>query len=197
MKLVKTEFLFRSGGFEESETCLVIQKEIEDAIFSIVWPPGNDSFVINPSKHGNGVKPIKLAFLQHLQTLGWQTETRLDIARAGNPGPIDAVRKIAHHYFAVEWETGNISSSHRALNKMLLGLIRDTLLGGMLVLPSRNLYPYLTDRVGNYDELMPYFDVWRNIPCSMGVLGVVVVEQDAISAQVPLIAKGTDGRELR
>jgi len=36
-------------------------------------------------------------------------------------------------------------------------------LGTALVLPSRKLYPYLTDRIGNYEELEPYFDVWRAV----------------------------------
>jgi hypothetical protein len=40
-----------------------------------------------------------------------------------SPGPIDAVLTEKQGDFAFEWETGNISSSHRALNKIALGLI--------------------------------------------------------------------------
>ena len=64
------------------------------------------------------------------------------------------------------------------------------------VVPTRNLYKYLTDRVGNIDEIDPYFDLWRCVPCSEGVLEVVVVEHDAESLDVPRISKGTDGRAL-
>ena len=40
------------------------------------------------------------------------------------PGKIDAVKNLPDgRYFAFEWETGNISSSHRALNKMAIGLL--------------------------------------------------------------------------
>jgi hypothetical protein len=36
-----------------------------------------------------------------------------------------------------------ISSSHRALNKMVMGILNGTLIGGALVLPTRELYNYL------------------------------------------------------
>ena len=94
------------------------------------------------------------------------------------------------------WETGNISSSHRAVNKLVLGLLREVFLGTALVLPSRKLYPYLTDRIGNYEELEPYFDVWRAINLNEGFLAIFVVEHDAIDSNIPTIAKATDGRAL-
>jgi hypothetical protein len=39
-----------------------------------------------------------------------------------NPGNYDAVFETDHGLVAVECETGNISSSHRFLNKMAMGL---------------------------------------------------------------------------
>ena len=33
--------------------------------------------------------------------------------------------------------------------------------GGVLIVPSRAMYRYLTDRVGNVKELEPYYDLWR------------------------------------
>jgi hypothetical protein len=96
----------------------------------------------------------------------------------------------------MEWETGNISSSHRALNKMALGLLKEVITAGVLVVPSRLLYPYLTDRIGNFAELVPYLDLWKSIPCKTGVLEIVVIEHDATSIQVPRIPKGTSGRAL-
>jgi hypothetical protein len=100
-------------------------------------------------------------------------------------------------FFAVEWETGNISSSHRALNKMAVGLIEKVIEGGILILPSRDMYYFLTDRVGNFSELEPYFPVWKNLNISEGVLAIIEIEHDAISMEVSPIKKGTDGRALR
>jgi hypothetical protein len=64
------------------------------------------------------------------------------------------------------------------------------------VISIRIIYPYLTDRIGNYEELEPYFDVWRAVQIQEGFLAVFVVEHDAVDSSVPTIAKGTDGRAL-
>ena len=114
------------------------------------------------------------------------------------PGPIDATLPIGDKFFAVEWETGNISSSHRAINKMVTGILSGQLISGILILPSREMYFYLTDRVGNFRELEPYFDVWKqaNYNINEGYLGVIEIEHDDVSNNVPKIAKGTDGRAL-
>ena len=98
---------------------------------------------------------------------------------------------------AFEWETGNISSSHRSMNKMCLGLLTQKIIGGFLVVPSKKLYPYLTDRIGNFPELEPYLPLWKSIPCDEGILEIIVIEQDAESFDVPRIPKGTDGRAIK
>ena len=202
MKIVKTEFLIKAGSFPHSAEWRNIEKDIHHAIKSIVWPPGKRSFTIFPQSgkkrgQGNGVKPIKDAFCKKLREKGWNLETHLPIATRKHPGPIDATKKlIGDKFFAAEWETGNISSSHRALNKMAIGLIKRILKGGILVLPTRRLYSYLTDRIGNLEELEPYFDLWRSISCDDGILAVIAVEHDGISKKVPRIMKGTDGRAL-
>lgn len=64
------------------------------------------------------------------------------------------------------------------------------------MLPSRKLYVYLTDRIGNIQEIKPYFALWRSVPIRNGILEIVVIEQDAVSKDVPRIPKGTDGRAL-
>jgi hypothetical protein len=97
----------------------------------------------------------------------------------------------------VEWETGNISSSHRALNKMCLGILKGVLIGGVLILPTRKMYGYLTDRVGNFSEIEPYFPFWRHLQFPEGILAVIAIEHDAVSLDVPRIPKGTDGRALQ
>ena len=145
---------------------------------------------------GNGVKPIKLGLMGELKEQGWKLEEPLDIAILKKPGKLDAVLYTDYGPVALEWETGNISSSHRALNKIALGLLKGVLACGILVVPSRELYKYLTDRIGNMAELEPYFDLWRSIPCEQGVLEIVAIEHDATSMDVPRILKGTSGRAL-
>jgi Restriction endonuclease BamHI len=202
MKIVKTEYLIQAGSFPRSTEWGTLHNDIQQAIKAIVWPPKKRLFTIFPESgkkrgKGNGVKPIKDAFCLKLKQKGWNLETRLTIAKRKNPGPIDATKELSNgQFFAAEWETGNISSTHRALNKMALGIKRGILKGGVLVLPTRNLYSYLTDRVGNFEEIEPYFDLWRSIRCEDGILAVIAVEHDATSNKVPRIKKGTDGRAL-
>jgi len=132
-----------------------------------------------------------------LKRQGWKLEEPLGIAILRKPGKLDAVLYTKFGPVALEWETGNISSSHRALNKMALGLMKGVLAAGILVVPSRELYKYLTDRVGNMGEVEPYLELWRRIPCQRGVLEIVAIEHDAISTKVPRIPKGTSGRALQ
>ena len=127
---------------------------------------------------------------------GWDLETPVDIATVKRPGPIDATYKIENKLFAVEWETGNLSSSHRAVNKMALGILKGLLIGGILILPTREFYQYLTDRVGNFKELEPYFPMWKALVCDEGFLAIIAVEHDDASTDVPRIPKGTNGRHL-
>lgn len=196
MKIVREISLISIGSFEESSDWSIIRAEIREAISSIVHPPGASNFTINPVRHGNGVKPIKKACTIALKDrFGWGLETQINYATR-SPGKVDATKVLDRHLFALEWETGNISSSHRAVNKMVLGLLRGVFLGTVLVLPSRKLYPYLTDRIGNYEELEPYFDVWRAVRIEEGFLAIFVIEHDLIDSTVPTITKGTDGRAL-
>jgi hypothetical protein len=196
MKIVREVSLLSVGNFEESSDWSIIRAEIREAISLIVYPPGTSSFTINPTKHGNGVKPIKEAGAIALRDrFGWRLETSINYATR-SPGKVDATKVLDNHLFALEWETGNISSSHRAVNKMVLGLLRRVFLGAVLILPSRKLYPYLTDRIGNYEELEPYFDVWRAVRLEEGFLAIFAIEHDGLDPNVPTITKGTDGRAL-
>jgi len=120
----------------------------------------------------------------------------VQIGAGRGAGRIDAIKRVPQGIFALEWETGNISSSHRSLNKMAFGIAEGPLIGGALVVPSRALYTYLTDRVGNVRELEPYYRFWKRAIRKDGVLAVLVVEHDATSTDVPKISKGTDGRAL-
>lgn len=201
MKIERFERLIDIGVFSQSSDWEQIEKHITQAIQKIEWPIGSGSFTLfdQPGKsrgEGNGVKPIKDACMKHLSAMGWDLETKIDIATLKRPGPIDATYKVGKKLFCVEWETGNISSSHRALNKMALGIIKDILIGGILILPTRKMYKYLTDRIGNFPEIEPYFDLWRSLKVNEGFLAVLAIEHDGVSNQVQRIPKGTDGRAL-
>lgn len=192
MKILSKEVLIKKAGlFPELESTI---HEIEVAISKVNWPVDNDQFAINPTPKGNGVKSIKNACMAHLQHKGWSLETRLKISSEMKPGPLDATKKVSGgRAFALEWETGNISSSHRAINKMAIGMLERVLVGGVLILPSRAMYNYLTDRVGNFQELRPYFNAWRNLNIQDGYLAVFEIEHDSTDIKSPLIPKGTDG----
>lgn len=200
MRLIKEEVLLDIGDFRSTPEYLTISTDIRNAIAKVVWPEDALDFTIHPEKQANGVDIIKKAFVKHLKGMGWALEHRLNLgATLKTPGGLDATKLVEDKYFAVEWETGNISSSHRALNKMALGILRGTLIGGALILPTRKLYFYLTDRIGNFEELEPYFDVWRNLKIDRpkGLLSVIAIEHDNISSEIAKLTKRTDGRALR
>jgi len=182
--LVDTENLARTPQYA------LTRGHLETAIEAVKWPVDGPEFRINPTRKGNGVKPIKTAFIKKLLEYHWKAEV----------DEFDAYNDFAGKEppFVAEWETGNISSSHRAVNRIALGNIENRIAGGVLVLPNASLYPYLTDRVGNLRELLPYlglWEQWRNIP-NFGYFGIVSVTFDELDETVPLIKKGTDGRAL-
>ncbi|MCK5350075.1 MAG: restriction endonuclease [Desulfobacula sp.] len=198
MKILRTEFLIKKGKFSRSKEFESILTEIYEAIHSITWPENSKKFILYPVKKASGVVPIKKNFVKSLEKNGWKGEYRMKIASRLRPGPVDSVKFLpGNKFFAVEWETGNISSSHRAINKMAIGLLDGVIEGGVLILPSRDMYQYLTDRIGNFAEIEPYFNVWKNLKISNGLLAVIEIEHDDLSEDVPPIRKGTDGRALK
>jgi len=202
MKIVHVAHLIDIGAFSGSAEWRRIRGQIVAAIRSVEWPPGSGSFTLHDQAgkkrgEGSGVKPIKEACMRHLEQSGWSLETPVDIATVEKPGKMDATCPVGERLFCLEWETGNISSSHRSINKMTLGLLERILIGGVLIVPSREMYKYLTDRVGNLRELEPYFPLWRSVPVKDGLLVVMAIEHDAVSKAVPRIGKGTDGRALQ
>lgn len=191
MKITRHEVLIDRGSFPGKNTII---SEVKRAISTVVWPRGTTKFSVNPTPKGNGVKPIKNECMIHLENCGWKTETRMQILADAKPGPLDATKDLgSNQVIAVEWETGNISSSHRAMNKMATGMLERKLIGGILILPSRSFYKFLTDRVGNYQELSPYFPMYKNLNLQVGYLSVIEIEHDEVDTKSPLIPKGTDG----
>lgn len=218
MKIVKRALLIEAGSFCSGIERKQIGKEIDASIKRVQWPPGSGSFTLHDQSgkkrgEGNGVKPIKDACVLNLKDLGWLGERQVISPSYIGPGPFDAVRPMKGTQFdqpkprmlrlrkgkllAFEWETGNISSTHRALNKMALGIVRGALIGGVLVLPTRSMYRFLTDRVGNFDEIAPYFPLWGSLKVREGLLEVIAIEHDGVSKKVARIPKGTDGRALQ
>jgi hypothetical protein len=201
MKIVKVYTLKSRGDYGASEHWKNTRAQIHIAVQRCEWPVGSGSFTIHPESgkgrgEGNGVKPIRDKFVQSLEADGWTIEGKAKNALDERLGDFDAVLAGPEKPIVVEWETGNISSSHRSMNKLTLLLKTGIISAGVLVVPSRKLYVYLTDRIGNIQEIKPYFTLWRSVPIRSGVLEIVVIEQDAVSKDVPRIPKGTDGRAL-
>ncbi|HZT29204.1 MAG TPA: hypothetical protein VFA33_04935 [Bryobacteraceae bacterium] len=199
MKIVAVHTLHECGAYSKSEHWRRTRKQIHDAVRKCEWPPGSGSFTIYPqsgkkSGEGNGVKPIRDCFIADLKKRGWTIEGRAKNALDQALGDFDAVLAGPEKPIVVEWETGNISSSHRSMNKLTMLAADGVISAGVLVVPSRKLYVYLTDRIGNIQELEPYFPLWRSVPCRSGVVEIIVIEHDAESFDVPRIPKGTDGR---
>ena len=186
MKIVKRLDLGQKATGPEWTEAL---SEVETAIEKVVWPPDAADFTIHPQSgkkrdEGNGVKPIHAAFLTALALDGWRV--------ASNQLKLDAVKTLPDGYVGLEWETGNISSSHRAMNRLHLAQL-ESCIGGVLILPTKKLAQYLTDRIGNFEELEQYLKLY-NLPHL--AIAVYAVEHDREDLAVPRIKKGTDGRSL-
>jgi len=209
VKLVREEVLIDTGGFGETEACQNSLREIRDAIMSVTWPPGSCGFTIHPGKEANGVRPIRDAFVLALQSQHWLAQQPFPLVPTPDPtaaagsrkgtklGAMDGKRDLKDEApFMVEWETGNISSSHRSMNKMALGLVAGAISGAVLCVPTWRLAYHLTDRVGNFSELWGYLPLWRSVTVKRGYFAIFAVEQDADDSAVAPITKGTDGRAL-
>src|SRR6266542_175405 len=67
VRVVRIELLFGRGEFYRSQHWSRIQRELRAAVRAVVWPSGARTFKIYPKRHGNGVKPIKEAFVTKAQ----------------------------------------------------------------------------------------------------------------------------------
>lgn len=199
MKIVHIETILNRGTYSKSEHWRATRSSLHRAVKKCEWPPESGRFTIYPQSgkkrgEGNGVRPIRNEFIRELRRRGWSIEGQAKNALGQALGEFDAVLMGPEGPVVAEWETGNISSSHRSMNKLTMLVADGIIAAGTLIVPSRRLYLYLTDRIGNYKELEPYLKLWKSVPCKKGILEVVVIEQDAESLDVPRIPKGTDGR---
>lgn len=201
MKIVDVVTLDSCGTYASSDHWKKTREQIHRAVMACEWPIGSGKFTIYPQSgkkrgEGNGVVPIRNEFVRILKSEEWVIEGKAKNALDQRLGEFDAILTGPEKPIVVEWETGNISSSHRSMNKLTMLLSTGVISAGVLVVPSRKLYVYLTDRIGNIRELEPYFALWKSVPCPSGVLEIVVIEQDAESMDVPKIPKNTSGRAL-
>jgi restriction endonuclease BamHI len=212
VRIIEALDIIGAGRFPKTKTWGRATADVEAAISHADWPFGSGTFSLNPDpaidrkgrpdRHPNGVMPIKVPMIRHLESRGWETETlpKLPVGFEGRDvlttGDLDALLFDQDRYVGFEWETGNVSSTHRAVNKLLDGITRGTLSGGILVLAMRATQRYLTDRVGNFEEVAPYFELWSRYPVPDGALRVYGVSHDELDPSVPHIPKGRDGRAL-
>lgn len=227
MKWLRTLVLFDKGDVVKSADWATIHTSYTAAIASIDHIKGSGSLTLrrkvrlpNNQWTRNGVGYLRSRFLDFmLETEGWRAEGLVNLARDRDQPPIklyptgESYREPITSDFggfdfvttarngtkiAIEWETGNISSSHRSMNKLSIALAKGLVDVGVLILPSRQLYEHLTDRIGNIGELSGYLSMWEGLKSTVerGLLVITVVEHDALTdnPEFPFLPVGRDGR---
>lgn len=224
MKCLRTIVLFNKGQVLESADWRAVHDACLRGIRSVEFPAGSGALTIRRRvRQGNqfqrnGVNYLKNSFVNHMVTHeGWTAEQDVDIV----PRPAQvlhfpqmtfAEEQVSARFgsfdlyhrargglvVAIEWETGNISSSHRSMNKLAVALGEGQIGAALLIVPSRALYTHLTDRIGNIDELSGYIALWQATGerLQRGTLAIAVVEHDALtdSPDVDFLPTGNDGR---
>lgn len=172
--------------------------EIENSILSNHTEGLNYFAINNSTKNCNGVVPIKEKIYEKLEfEYHWFREKPLSYLqdKAKKGGPIDVYKQFGLPPFfkvGLEFETGNISSAHRSMNKLCLGIRTGDLDMAALMMPISKMAFYLTDRVSNYEELEPYFLLLDSYPFVIFGFDAEVYDQTT-----PLLPKGKDGMSKR
>lgn len=227
MKWLRTMVLFDQGKVISTVDWKNLHESYVRAIASIEHPRGSSSLTLrrkvrlpNSQWKRNGVGYLRKEFLAFMRDHeGWDTESNVSLYRdreqpplllypsmeeyrepiASDFGGFDFMATAANGTrVAIEWETGNISSSHRSMNKLAIALSGGLLEVGVLIVPSRALYEHLTDRIGNIGELSGYLAMWEGLKSVVerGLLAITVVEHDHLtdSEEIEYLAVGGDGR---
>lgn len=226
MKCLRTLVLFDKGDVIDSQGWETIHQSYVRSIASIDYPEGAGTLTLKRKQRTaggqwqrNGVNYLRSRFLDHMIAVeGWKAEGVVDLSRdrqqpeirlypskelyrepiTSDFGGFDFVTTAPDGLrVAIEWETGNISSSHRSMNKLAIALTNGIIDAGVLILPSRALYEHLTDRIGNIGELSGYLAMWENLKAgvSKGLLAITVVEHDELTSdEHPYLPTGNDGR---
>lgn len=227
MKWLRTLILFDQGDVISSSDWQALHESFVRSIESIDNPRGSGKLLLrrkvrlaNGQWARNGVGYLRTRFLEHIRDVeGWEAEGNVDLKRDREQPAIrlypslEAYREPITSDFggfdlvtvgdngtqiAIEWETGNISSSHRSVNKLAIALGAGIVQVGVLILPSRGLYEHLTDRIGNISELSGYLSMWEGLKSTVtrGLLAITVVEHDDLTDDdtFPFLTTGMDGR---
>lgn len=227
MKLLRTIIVFDKGDLRQTSSWQRSHESYAKAIRELDFPLGSGSLTIREistdpttgKKKRNGVSYLKNRFVECMKRDEWLTEAPVHL-KSGHDSPLlvsypqqaEHIEPITSNFggfdftseakdgtrVALEWETGNISSSHRSLNKLTLALANEDIQIGVLIVPSREMYFHLTDRVGNINELSPYLSFWNRMSHIVphGLLAITVVEHDALTTDPshPYLKVGMDGR---
>ena len=227
MKWLRTMVLFNKGGVMQTQEWETLHRSYVNCIDMIDFPEKSGKLKLrkkfkkeNKQWSRNGVVYLKKRFLDHMTIdEGWESEKDFGFSQGVVPptlqlypsgedyqepissqfGGFDFVSTTADgNRVAIEWETGNISSSHRSMNKLALALEGGFIQAGVFIVPSRNLYEHLTDRIGNIGELSGYLAMWQGLSPSVehGLLAITVVEHDELTDDEshPYLPVGKDGR---
>lgn len=227
MKWLRTLVLFDKAGVIATPDWQAIHGSYTAAIASIDHPEGAGILRLrrkikrpDGQWQRNGVNYLRSRFLQYMKDPGgWESEGVVSLARdrdqpaislypsgeayrepiTSDFGGFDFVTTGPHGTrIAIEWETGNISSSHRSMNKLAIALGNGIVEVGVLIVPSRALYEHLTDRIGNIGELSGYLSMWEGLKSTVtrGVLAITVVEHDELidDLNFPYLPVANDGR---
>jgi Restriction endonuclease BamHI len=227
MRWLRTIVIFNEGNVVGEPAWDVVHSSYVRSIQSIEHPQGAGNLTLrrkmrmpNGQWRRNGVGYLRSSFLQHMVAVeGWRPEHDVNLAR-NRPLPELSLYPSGEVYrepitsefggfdfltltpaglrVAIEWETGNISSSHRSMNKLSIALSSGVIQAGVLIVPSRACYEHLTDRIGNIGELSGYLELWESARATVdrGLLAISIVEQDALTddAAIPYLPMGSDGR---
>lgn len=228
MKWLRTLVLFDKGEVLTSKDWCTVHESYVRSIVSIDHPAGSSTLTLREKERvpgtgqwrRNGVGYLRSRFLEHMTGKeGWHAEHDVDLARGRDQPPITLYPSMQLYRepitsdfggfdfmttgkegmrIAIEWETGNISSSHRSMNKLAIALGTRKVEVGVLIVPSRSLYEHLTDRIGNIGELSGYLSMWESLKATVakGLLAITVVEHDALTTDqnFPYLPVAGDGR---
>jgi len=182
MKWLRTMVLFDQGNVISSVDWKNLHESYVRAIARIEHPQGSGSLTLrrkvrlpNSQWKRNGVGYLRKEFLAFMHDHEkWESESDVSLSRDREQPPLRLYPSMEEYRepitsdfggfdfmataangtrVAIEWETGNISSSHRSMNKLAIALSGRLVEVGVLIVPSRALYEHLTDRIGNIGEL--------------------------------------------
>ena len=227
MKWLRTVIIIDRGDIVSSTDWKNIHESYVRSIESIDFPEGSKKLTlrkkVKKSKNQwdrNGVVYLRKRFIENMVNIEkWQPEIGFDLGKNQTPPNLSLYPSLKSHqevitsefggfdllmkakngtHVAIEWETGNISSSHRSMNKLAIALSSGKVQAGILIVPSRELYEHLTDRVGNIGELSGYLSMWKSMEGKVekGLLAITIVEHDELTEKkdFPYLPRGNDGR---